>query len=67
LGWLSTATVKKEDWLKELWHINPFEGTSLERHSGWIVILVSVLENGAVCGISETLNHGWTNNLLYEI
>jgi hypothetical protein len=49
---------EKGDWLKELWHINPFEGASLERHSEWIVILVSVLEKAAVCGICETLNHG---------
>jgi len=44
---------EKRDWLKELWHINPFEGASLERHSEWIVILVSVLEKVAVCGICE--------------
>lgn len=49
---------EKGDWLKELWHIDPFEGASLERHSGWIVILVSVLEKRTVCVISETLNHG---------
>jgi len=46
------------DWLKELWHINPFEGASLGRHSGRTVILVSVLEKVAVCGTSETLSHG---------
>jgi hypothetical protein len=47
---------EKGDWLKELWHINPFEGASLERQSEWIVILVSMLEMGTVSGISKTLN-----------
>ena len=60
MGWLGTATVKTGDWLKEPWHINPFEGAGLGRQTGWIVILVTGLEKVAVCVTSETLNRGWT-------